>query len=999
MESTPDDWLRREALLDQLLDLPEPERAAFIARVADDNTEDAAALRGWLAGIERSVGYLVPRAAADPIGHSGEIVGNWRALRMIGRGGMGEVWLGERADGLFEKQVAIKFIRDDRPALARNIESERRVLAGLQHPGIVRLLDAGSMADGHPFLVTDHIEGSTLDVWLARVQPDLQARLALFRQVAVAVAYAHEQLVIHRDIKPGNILVDAQGQAHLLDFGIARVLASDQSEAAGATQVALTPEFAAPELIIDNSASVRSDVYALGGLLFYLLCGRAPLDLDGLPLGAMMARIRDELPQAPAAQAVPAVAQGGARPLLQDLDAIALKALAKSPAQRYGSVDALLADIDAAIARRPVSARAPDRWDRLRRYLHRHRIGVSVVTVLLLTLLAGMGGTLWQAHEARLQQQRAESEALRATEQARTADAVRDFLINVFESANPELTGGKTPTALELVDAGVRQAETTLAGQPEMQARLFDALSRTYIGLGEYAKAEALSRRGHDAAVAALGEDSMLATELAITHARVAGQGDAPDPTAMRMLERILARPPGISTAARLQRGVAAYQLATLYRRAGQLDPAERWFRQSVTQLQALGAQGEGRLAEAFHQYAGLDESRGKRAEAIAHLRQAIALAQRQVPQSVAELNQMREDLANLLSATGGSEEAVSLLRQVVEANGGLYGPNHPRSLVSAAWLGRALVKQSDYAQADAILEPTLAATRAQFGEESEPTAAAAIALAASKLGQGDVDAAIALSDIAHRYAVANGGPDSFRAIITTQNGARMHLYKGDYVTAERIARQVLAALERIGSDSTNDALELIGNSRSFMGDVQGAQALHQQALQVLARNGDDSGVDVQLLKLELAGDARDLGRMDAARALAGEALAGLTALGQTPKDELFVSTRFMLAELEVLEGRCSRLDDLLEQVRRNEGRQGQSPLLEWQAAYERLILQMCHRLQGAEREAVDARIATDARFLLASPITPPQVKRVAAQALRLQSPSPRGGEGKSPTI
>lgn len=979
-----EDWLRREALLDTLLELPLQARADFIARVAQDNADDADALRGWLSGIKRSDDFLLPQDSDETVGHDGERVGNWRALRIIGRGGMGEVWLGERADGLFARQVAIKFIRDDRPGLARHIESERHVLANLQHPGIVRLLDAGTRADGQPYLVTDHIHGSTLDVWLQQTRPGIAARLELLVQVAEAVAYAHERLVVHSDIKPGNVLVDAQGRAHLLDFGIARVLAHAQSDAASTTQVALTPAFAAPELIIDNSASVRSDVYALGGLLYYLICAQAPLDVTGLPLGPLLKRIGEELPVAPVSRAPAALRASVPRGLCADLDAIALKALAKQPGQRYGSVDALLADVAAARARRPITARAAGWRDRLPRYLHRHRFGVAVTTVLVLTLLAGLMGTLWQAQEARRQQLRAEAEARRASAQASTADAVRDFLINVFESANPEISGGTTPTALELVDAGVRQAETTLVGQPEMQARLFDALARTYIGLGEYSKADALARRGHDAAVLAVGGNAPLALQLAITRARTAGQGDGPDEEAAQLLERILADGTGGSPEMQRQRGVAAYQLATLRKRAGQLDQAEHWFEVSVRQLQALGPAAQGQLAEALHQYAGLDEAKGRRVEAIAHLRQAIALSERQVPQPVAELNLMREDLANLVSATGASAEAVMLLRRVVEDNRALYGDTHPRSLTSTAWLGRALVKQGDYRQADALLETTLALARSQHGEDAEPTAAATVALAASKLGQGDVDAAIALNEATRRYTIANDGPDSFRAIVTTQNGARLQLYKGNYAATERIARAVLDALTRIGSSSTNDALELIADSRRFRGDARAALALHQQALDVLAGNGDTGSIDVQLLRLALAEDQRDLGNMARARQHAEQALAGLAALGQGPDDERIIANRFLLAELDVLQGHCNAPRDIQAQVRRDAERTGMTPLERWRAAYAGLVLGLCQRqLGGTEQSAATAQIARSARQLRASAIASPQSRRLAAAALR----------------
>ncbi|WP_300617976.1 serine/threonine-protein kinase [Dokdonella sp.] len=976
-----DDWQRREELLDRLLDLPGGERAAFLKAVERASGEDAQVLRNWLAGIERSTDYLVPKAASDPIGHDGEIVGNWRVLRLLGRGGMGEVWLGERADGLFAKKVAIKFIRDDRPALARNIESERRVLAGLQHPGIVRLLDAGTLADGHPYLVTDHIDGEPLDAWLVRERPALAVRLDLFRQVAEAVAYAHDRLVVHRDIKPANILVDANARAHLLDFGIARALAHE-SEAAEATQVALTPEFAAPELIVDNSASVRSDVYALGGLLYFLLCGQPPLALRGLALGAMIGRIRDELPAAPSTRAPAEVLHHATRPLSADLDAIVLKALAKVPSARYGTVEALLADVDAARARRPIAARAPDALDRARRYLHRHRVGVGVAAMAVLLLLGGMAGTLWQAHEARLQRDRAEAEAARATAQAATANAVRDFLIGVFESANPEATGGRAPTALDLVDDGVRQAETTLGQQPEMQARLFEALGRTYTGLGEYGKAAALLEKAHGIAARHFGEDSELAVALAIALASAIGHGDGPYDSAISMLEGIAGDTRATIVPAQPS-AVAAYQLATLQRRVGRLDEAEANFRRSIEDLRELGPAAEIELSEALHQYAGLAEARGRRGEAIERLREAIRIRERGTFGPAADLNFLREELANLLGGAGRNDEAVAILREVAASNRAIYGDAHPRTLLSSSWLARSLVRQSAYGEADALLERVLGTSREEYGDDAETTAGAEVALAASKFAQGDLDTAIAYGERVRRYAVAHGGEDSYRAIVTTQNIARFRLANGEYAAAEKIALDVLASLRRIGSQDTADALELVGNARQYRGDAAGARETHREALDVLRRNGDESSFDVQMLKTELAEDERDLGDLAAARGHAREALDGLLKLDQESNAKMIAFTRYLLAQFDVLEGRCDGVKDIEAIVAQNRAT-AMTPLVEWRNAWAEFLLATCRlRQPGADPAAARAQRDAQARFLRESPVADPHVKRFVHEALR----------------
>lgn len=978
-DSSPADWQRREALLDRLLDLPGRERAAFVEELARTDAEDAAALRGWLGGIERSTDYLVPQAATDPIGHDGEIVGNWRVLRPLGRGGMGEVWLGERADGLFAKQVAIKFIRDDRPRLARHIESERRVLAGLQHPGIVRLLDAGTLADGHPYLVTDYIDGIALDAWLERDRPTLAARLDLFRQVAASVAYAHERLVVHRDIKPANVLVDAEARAHLLDFGIARALAVD-ADAAQTTQIALTPEFAAPELIVADTASVRSDVYALGGLLYFLLCGRAPLSLHGLSLGAMVEKIRLEAPRAPSELAAAGPLRAEPAHLLADLDAIALKALSKEPAARYGTVDALLADVEAALERRPIVARAPDAWDRLRRALHRHRVGVAVAALIALSLLAGMAGTLWQAHEAHRQRDRAEAEAARATAQAHAASAVRDFLVGVFELANPEVTLGKPPTALELVDIGVRRAETDLQQQPEMQAQLFEALGRTYVGLGEYGKAAALLQRGYDLAVATLGAESTLAAALATGYASAIGHGDGPYDAAIGMLEPIVRRDSHASPESARLSGVAAYQLATLHKRVSRLDESEANFRRSIERLRELGAPAQPDLAEALHQFAGLDEARGRRNDAIERLQQAIAIRSQSAAGPSAEVNLIRVELANLLGGAGRNDDAVAILREVVDANRAIYGEVHPRYLESANWLARALVRKPAYAEADAILERVLATSRSHYGEDSETTAQAEVALAASKLSQGQIGAAIELGERVRRYAVAHGGEDSYRAIVTTQNLARLRLANGEYDVAETIARSVLASFERIGSKSTSDVLELLGNIRQYKGDAEGARTYHRQALEALERNGDRSSFDVQLLKTELAEDERDLGDLDAARRHAREALDGLVRLDQASNERMIATVRYLLAQFDALEGRCAAPADVEATIAHNAG-PASTPVTQWRLAYARFILGLCRRQQGGADAA--ALIAENAKFLRASPLVDPHVKRIVETATR----------------
>ena len=430
-------WQRRETLLDALLALDVAEREARLAERAWQDPEEAAAVRGWLVDIERSDGFLETAAPTPPIAtlhlHADMRVGVWRLLRPLGRGGMGEVWLAERADGAFEKRVAIKFLRIDTPGLRERLQHERRVLARLEHPGIARLLDGGVALDGQPYLVTEFVDGIAVDAWCAEHRANLGTRLAVFHAIAAAVAYAHVHLVVHRDIKPANILVDRAGQPRLLDFGIAKLI--DPMAATETIERPLTPQFAAPEQLTGAAVTTATDVYALGALLYLLLSGVPPLQTAGLPLALLARRVCEDLPAPPSVRA--ALPEVPAAMLRGDLDAITLKALSKRPQERYASIDALLADMDNAAAHRPVAAHSVARGYRVRCFVRRHRWPLAIATMLLAALFAGLAGTLWQAHRAAAERDVALAERNRAREESDRNLATVDFMSAMLGDAAP----------------------------------------------------------------------------------------------------------------------------------------------------------------------------------------------------------------------------------------------------------------------------------------------------------------------------------------------------------------------------------------------------------------------------------------------------------------------------------------------------------------------------------------------------------------------------------
>jgi serine/threonine protein kinase len=333
---------------------------------------------------------VVSRAAedllSDSTAESARRCGPYRLVKLVGAGGMGSVYLAERSDGELKKQVAIKMLRTDRlHALNQSrFLRERQLLATLQHPSIVQVLDAGKTATGRPYLVMEHVEGQPIDRYAGNYP--LRDRLQLFLRVCEGVAHAHQHLIIHRDLKPSNILVDSSGCPKLLDFGIAKLLDEDAESTQTADRL-LTPGYASPEQLRGELQATSTDIYSLGAVLFKILTGRPPHETSTLAtLDIMLGKV-----QIPAASTLnPAI--------VTDLDCILKKALRHEPQERYASVDAFANDIRAYLDSLPIEARSGDAWYRARRYLRRHRVPVAAVTLVL----ASLGGGLYVANRQRI---------------------------------------------------------------------------------------------------------------------------------------------------------------------------------------------------------------------------------------------------------------------------------------------------------------------------------------------------------------------------------------------------------------------------------------------------------------------------------------------------------------------------------------------------------------------------------------------------------------------
>jgi len=422
---------------------------------------------------------------------AGSRIGPYRLLRKVGSGGMAEVWLAQRDDGAFQRQVAIKLLfrhagSSERDTFAQRFDRERDILASLNHPHIAGLHDAGVTPAGQPWLALEYVEGAALTTWCDAHQLGIEARVRLFRQVLLAVQHAHANLVIHRDLKPGNILVTAQGEVRLLDFGIAKLMepegaASVETELTRMAGRPMTPQYAAPEQVLGQPLTTACDVYALGVVLYELLCGERPYELKVESAAQLEQAILEMEPRAPSRRTLSesiATARGTPPSLLRkqlgaDLDAIALRALAKQPVQRYGSVEAFGADLDRWLGGEPVEARAPSTLYRLGKFVRRHTLSVSL----------GVGAVVSLAAVAAV----AVVMGLQAREDSARAVAARDFMLNIFQRADQEKSQGADITARDLLETGRKDVLTRLVGQAKLQAELLKGIAKIQSDMGEYA--------------------------------------------------------------------------------------------------------------------------------------------------------------------------------------------------------------------------------------------------------------------------------------------------------------------------------------------------------------------------------------------------------------------------------------------------------------------------------------------------------------------------------
>ena len=817
-ELTSEAWERLELLLDQALARTGDERDAFLAFACGTDSRLRREIDSLLEAHGRESGPLdrlaalfgpVPPSRPESVGGS---IGPYRIVREIGRGGMGVVYLAHRADGQYEREVALKLAQSPMfdAGLRERFFAERDILARLAHRNIAALYDGGVTEEGHPYFTMEYVDGRSIDQYCNEQRLDVPSRVRLFLQVCDAVAAAHRSLVVHRDLKPTNVLVDASGQVKLLDFGIAKLL--DPLTHADETRPAarrFTRDYASPEQVRGVPVTTASDVYSLGALLYRLLTGATAHQFENDTPSHVERVICESEPASP--------------DIDDDLDNVVLMALSKDPARRYASVELLAQDLDHYLRGLPVAARADSAAYRARKFVRRHRFAVAASLLVAGALLIGATATMIQARRAQMA--------------AARAQRISTLVTDLFRLAEPGRTQGGAITARELLDRGSERIAAELVDDPDAQATMYSVVGRLYRDLaltepagraleralelrrqtagpeglpfaealndlaelqherGEFVRAEALFRqalavrrqRGAPPIhVAASLEGIGRALSAAAKHA----DAKAPLEEALEIRRRHGSNRELVGT---------LHELALLHLRQGNAAAGEPLFREAIELARRLPAASADLRITALVNLARLKHRfERKPEEAQALYGEALELSRRLYPSGHPDVATCLSELAAVLRDKGDLVGAETLASESLAMWQQLHGPQHREVIVATHRLGGILARRGNAVEAERLLRQALTAGRASLGEGHPVTLSVQEELASFLQSRSETEEAAALLQSALEIARRTYGENDVYVARAWALLGQLHAATGESGRAEQELRRALELRKRI---------------------------------------------------------------------------------------------------------------------------------------------------------------------------------------------------------
>lgn len=860
----PERWERIQSIFHEVVDLDATDREArLVALCGDDLTlrhDVQAMIDGDARGapiVDRTLGGV----ADDLVGARHPIpthhFGAYRLTTFLGEGGMGVVYRGVRAD--LDGVAAIKVLRDAglSPARRERFLAEQRTLAQLSHPGIAHLFDAGTLDDGTPWIAMEYVDGLPLDAYCASRGLGLADRLRLLRDVCRAVQHAHQHLVVHRDLKPSNVLVTAAGEVKLLDFGIAKRLEDTNDQ--GTTRTALrlmTPAYAAPEQVLGQALSVRTDVYALGMMTWELLTGQLPYRLEGATPAQVERLVVEQDPGRPSAAGA-ATGVAISRTQWADLDVLCQTALQKDPSRRYATVDAMARDLERFLAGEPLDARG-DSWQyRTTKFVRRHTRAVAAAAAVLVGTLS-----LVTFYTVRLARARDTAVA----EQVR-AQRIQRFMTDLFRGRDPDAGPADTLRVIAMLEQGVREARS-LDAEPEAQADLYETLGGIYQQLGEMGRADSLLGEARTVWARdparhqlALARSDLLRGDLRTDQARY----DEADTLLRGALATFRALP--ASTEADVQVGDALVTLGRSLTERGAHDTAMQVL-DTATALLARVAPETREHLRALSELANATFYAGNYDRADSVNRQVLDLTKRLYGE---RHPLVAEDLMNLGATEqerGNYRESERLFREAIALTTAFHGENHFRTASNVLYLGRSLLLQNRYDEAREAMSRALA-----IREKVYPPTHPSIANTLNELGSLAVreerydDARSLYFRVLAIYQAAYPGKN-FRVGVATANLGDTYLYQKDYRRAEALYREALTHyIASQGPEHLNTGIGYIKLGRSLMraGRHREAEVETRRGYAIVAKVAEPTISFLQAARLDLSIMFDSTGRPDSA--------------------------------------------------------------------------------------------------------------------------------------